>query len=302
MKYKNGNYYVKIESNGSKVRFLKDQSIITLVPDFPESIDIKITNYCDAGCVMCHENSTKLGEHGDVLHRFLKTLRKGTEIAIGGGNPLDHPELIPFLKRMKKQGVISNMTVNQMHFMKHLDRIDYLLNNKLVKGLGVSLNAAKQESFYEELKKRENVVLHVINGILRPDEYEYIKGHGLKILILGYKTFGRGELYMEKQSSYIKRNMDFLYNQISKMSNDFKIVSFDNLAIRQLDMRRFFTSKEWSTRYMGDDGEFTMYVDLVKGHYARSSFSAERYDLINNIDDMFAHVRNLKLKEVSDGK
>ena len=42
----------------------------------------------------------------------------GTEIAIGGGNPMSHPELESFFFRMKDRKIISNITINQFHFMK----------------------------------------------------------------------------------------------------------------------------------------------------------------------------------------
>lgn len=99
--YPNGNYIVSIFDDGTKVRH---NNLSYFAPDFPESIDLKISNQCDMGCRMCHENSTPDGKHGDLSLPFLSTLRAGTELAIGGGNPLVHPDLIPFLERMKDQG------------------------------------------------------------------------------------------------------------------------------------------------------------------------------------------------------
>ena len=46
---------------------------------------------------------------------------------------------------------------------------------------------------------------------------------------------------------------------------------------------------------MGDDGQFTMYIDLVKNEYAVSSVS-ERKSIPENstIDSLFASVRSMR--------
>ena len=42
---------------------------------------------------------------------------------------------------------------------------------------------------------------------------------------------------------------------------------------------------------MGDDGQNTMYVDLVEREFAVSSTSSIRYPLMESIEDMFEKVR-----------
>ena len=73
----------------------------------------------------------------------------------------------------------------------------------------------------------------------------------------------------------------------------FKVVSFDNLAIDQLKLRRIFSNKDWNEFYMGDDGQFTMYIDLVEEKYALSSTSIERFEIMDDIVDMFNVVKSL---------
>lgn len=76
--YTNGNYIVKIYSDGTKIRITEEDKFI---PEFPESIDMKITDYCEVGCPMCHENSSIKGKHANFNYKFLDTLKEGTEIA-----------------------------------------------------------------------------------------------------------------------------------------------------------------------------------------------------------------------------
>ena len=110
------------------------------MPDKPESIDLKITNRCNMNCPMCHEDSTPDGADADLSNlAFLDTLSPYTEIAIGGGNPLEHPYLVWFLQELKRKNLIANITVNQYHFMRDQSLIRHLVDNDLIHGVGVSV-------------------------------------------------------------------------------------------------------------------------------------------------------------------
>lgn len=248
--YKNGNYRTLILSDGTKIRKTNDDEFI---PDFAENMDIKITNCCDRNCLMCHEGSIPDGKHGDIMNeKFIDTLHPYQEVAIGGGDITTHPDLIPFLQKLKERKVIANITVNQIHFEQKQDLIKRLVNEKLIYGLGVSL-VNPTEKFISLIKQYPNAVIHVINGILKPSDIEALGNNNLKMLILGYKQLRRGtDWYTEDHENIVVRQM-WLKENICNIYDNFKVVSFDNLAIEQLNMRRFFTDKEWEEFYMGDD-------------------------------------------------
>ena len=242
---------------------------------------------------MCHENSTKYGLHGDIMSEgFIDKLHPYTELAIGGGNPLEHPDLVLFLKKCKKLKLIPSMTVNQVHFMKNRHFLKDLVEQKLVYGLGVSLMRVTND-FIDALKEFPNAVIHVINGLVHPLELETLSGEGLKILVLGYKQFRRGEQLYNEQGEQIEETKSWLYKKLPQIINEgwFEVVSFDNLAIKQLDAQRLMSNEDWEQFYMGDDGSATMYVDMVNREFAKSSTSTERYPLMDNIKDMFEKIR-----------
>ena len=256
-------------------------------------MDVKITNCCDMGCPMCHEDSKPNGKHGDILNvPFFDTLNPYTEIAIGGGNPLSHPDLVPFLEQLKSKKLIPSMTVNQVHFMKNLGLVEELVNKKLIYGIGVSLNSVNDE-FIEAIRKFPNAVIHVINGIVHPIQLEGLANKGLKILILGYKEFRRGNVMYANMGGVIEEMKSSLYNILPTIINDnwFDVVSFDNLAIKQLNPKRLMSDEQWNQFYMGDDGNFTMYIDLVNQEFAKSSVSTERYPITEDIRDMFNKIK-----------
>lgn len=284
VQYKNGNYTVIRDLDSGTLVKMNDLDF--LEADFPDSFDLKITNSCDMGCKFCHENSLPNGKHGDIMNaKFINTLHPYTEIAIGGGNPLEHPDLIAFLKKLKQLKMIPNMTINQVHFMKNKDLIKYLIDNELIYGLGVSLVNAN-ESFINEVSKYPNAVIHVINGVHSVDELKKLYDKGLKLLILGYKEFRRGKDFY---SNKVIESESELYTNLEDLIKHFKVVSFDNLALKQLNPKRLLTEEEYDRYYMGADGQTTMFIDLVKEEFSTSSTTPEdkRHKLLDNIIDMF---------------
>lgn len=285
-RYKNGNFVTTILSDGTKIRETKDDEFI---PSFAENMDIKICNYCDMECKFCHEGSTINGKFGNILNeKFIDTLHPYQEIAIGGGDATSHPDLIPFLKKLKEQKVIANMTVNQIHFEKKHELIKKLVDEKLIYGLGVSLvNPTKH--FIELIKQYPNAVIHVINGVLKPSDIKALENNNLKMLILGYKHLRRGNEYFEEEQNDIEVKQQWLYENLEDIIQKFKVVSFDNLAIEQLNVKRLLTQEEWDEFYMGDDGKITYYIDMVERKFAQSSTAPfdKRYDLLDSVDDMF---------------
>lgn len=286
-KYKNGNYTVQIYDDGTKIRETEEQEF---APAFAENCDVKLTDRCDGGCPFCYEGCTVDGNHGNILNqKFLGTLHPYTEMAVNG-NDLTHPDLISFLEMLKEKKVIANMTVNQMHFEREQEMIRSLVDKELIHGIGISLRNPTPE-FVSLAKQYPNAVIHTINGALTKSDVEILSGNSLKLLILGYKDLRRGHDWLASNNKEIEANQTWLYNNIEDIFDKFSVVSFDNLAIEQLNMRRFFSDKEWDEFYMGDDGDFTFYIDLVEEKFGKNSLATERYPLMDSIDDMFMKIR-----------
>lgn len=286
--YKNGNYTVKILNDGTKIReTLEDE----FIPSFAENCDCKITDKCDGGCPFCYEGCTPNGKHGDILnYKFLDTLHPYTELAING-NDMSHPDLIPFLRKLREKKVIANLTVNQIHFERHQSLIRKLVDDKLIYGLGISLKEPTEE-FISLVKTYPNAVIHVINGILSASDVEKLSDNNLKMLILGYKQLRRGEDWYDKDHSNIIAKQMWLKENLDKMLSHFEVISFDNLAITQLDVKRLMSEEDWEEFYMGDDGSYTFYIDMVDGTFGKNSLATERYPIMDNIDLMFQKILN----------
>lgn len=288
--YKNGNYIVCIMNDGTKIRKTDYDEFI---PSFAENCDVKITSKCSIGCPFCYEGCTMDGKHADLFkYPFINSLHPYTEIALNG-NDMDHPDLEKFLAFLKEKNVFANITVQQNQFLNNIDKLREYSESKLIYGIGVSYSHY-DEDFISKVKEFPNAVLHTINGILTTEDLNRLKGNGLKVLVLGYKNLQRGKTYKETHSFSTRYHQKCLYDRLPMIidENWFKLISFDNLAIEQLDVKRLLTDDKWEEFYMGDDGRYTFYIDMVAGKFAKNSLSQERYDIGDKtVDEMFDIIR-----------
>lgn len=289
-KYLNGNVTVSIYDDGTKIQEWSDEE--GAKPIYPNSMDIKITNKCDLGCPFCHEMSVPDGEHADLLHllSILKGLPNGTELALGGGNPLEHPDLTNFLISCHSEGFITNMTINGRHLERSIERINMFIDTKCIYGLGISIDEDFDFSLLDKIKNTSNIVFHVIAGVHNISILDKIMESKVKkVLILGYKEVGRGVEYHDEGVERIKQEwFDHIGDYVGSIH-----LSFDNLAITQLNVKRLVPQDKWEEFYMGTDGQFTMYIDAVKQECAVSSTSSERFPLEGSIIDIFNKVQVL---------
>lgn len=287
--YKNGNYIVTILSDGTKIRRTNDNEFI---PAYSENSDIKITDKCCQLCNFCYEGCTPNGKHGDLFaYHFINTLHPYTEVALNG-NDLDHPDLEKFIEFLKSKKVFTNITVNQKQFFDNYDKLKNWSDNKLVYGIGVSLVKPIDE-LIQKMNDIPNTVLHTIVGILSKDDINKLANHNLKVLLLGYKDLQRGVNFHKEHNDMIEKNRKYIFDNLKEITEKFKVLSFDNLAINQLDVKRIMSDDEWDEFYMGDDGGYTFYIDMVKGEFAKNSISKERFPIGDkSMDEMFQFIQN----------
>lgn len=290
--YQNGNYRVFISDDGTKIR---KNDCDELIPGTIESMDIKITNKCDIGCSYCHEDSRSDGVHGDIMgESFIDRLHPFTELAIGGGNPLSHPDLIRFLDKCQVKKLIPSITINQLHFEREYEKVKELASSHMIFGIGVSLVNPTDE-FISKIKQFPNAVIHVIAGVVTVRQLERLRDQGLKILILGYKTVRRGIEHKSKCEHEVVSRMVELKRLLPTIINEnwFDVISFDNLAIKQMDVKSLLSDDEWNEFYMGDDGFASMYVDMVERKFALNSCEPmnHRYELMDTIEEMFEYLK-----------
>lgn len=290
--YKNGDYKVIISLDGTKRRWW---GVENPKAEFAESIDCMITYKCDNNCPFCYANCTKDGKHADLnseyVDKFIKSLHPYTELAING-NDFDTPYLYEFLKKLRDEHVFVNVTFDHNQFHRNTHKIyDYKMEG-LIHGIGISMSNCNSKDFNDPLnivseccpELVPSIVFHVIAGVVSVDNLIRLSNKGYNLLILGYKNHGRGVKFAASDKddhdkiNYNIKNLSVNLNYFLREER-FKTVSFDNLALEQLHVKDKLDEWTWDEVYMGEDGEFTYFVDLVNMKFAKNSISDKLFDI-----------------------
>jgi hypothetical protein len=281
-KYNNGNSCVFIHDDGSRVIEYED----TLSLDYPLNIDIRVSTQCSFGynpktgkafCDFCHESAKTDGTecNYDMLRDKLTGLPKGIELAIGANQFT--ADLYEFILWCSLQDYIVNLTVNQGHLKRDSEGLRHIIECGFIKGLGVSYRSSLKWDVPQFILDYENTVFHVIAGIDSFNDVESLSKKGVKkILVLGEKDFGFNH---GKVDLTTRKHKEWLW-WIRNMFNMFDVVSFDNLALEQLRINRFFTDKNWE---VFNQGEHSFYINAVDGYFAPSSRNNSKTDWSNLI-------------------
>lgn len=271
--YQNGNAIIKLFDNGTRIIETYDDKLDL---DYPLNLDIRVSTSCSFAnniCKeFCHESAIVNGKDCDYikLQSKLEILPKGIELAIGCNKLTDN--LYEFLIWCYNKGFICNITVNQGHLQRDLQMIEKAINNNYIKGLGVSYRKELKWNVPEFILNYNNTAFNIIIGIDNFKDIESLKNKNVrKIILLGEKDFGFNQNKVDLNS----RNHQEWKWWIHKLFNQFEVVSFDNLAIQQLDIKRFFTNDNWDKFY---NGEYSFYIDAVNKFFAPSSRNSSKLD------------------------
>lgn len=181
--------------------------------DGPELIDLSITNYCERGCRFCYRE-TRLQEAqylslADVKMIVEQAVVCGTmQIALGGGNPNQHPQFVEILKAIREKGIIPSYTTNGDGLSDEILKATSLYCG----AMAISFYPPYDEKRYESLLQRVKAFgitlnLHVIikNDTLNmwrkwletpPAFIQYINA----IIFLNYKPVQEGGYVIDKES------------------------------------------------------------------------------------------------------
>ena len=294
-KYRNGNATVELHDDGTRV-------ITSPAPSFdfeyPLNLDIRVSTRCSFGrnpktgkgmCDFCHESATTDGKECDYeeLKHTLDELPKGIELAIGCNRMTE--DLMDFIFWCGHRGFIVNLTVNQGHLIAFYEQLDHAITNDFIKGLGISYRSEMKWDVPDYFLNYENTVFHVIVGIDDFEDVLKLKERGVKkLLILGEKDFGFNEGKVDLTTQSHKE----WFWWVSKLFTEFDVVSFDNLALEQLKVRRFFGDDQWDKF---NQGEYSFYINAVHKTFAPSSRSDKIIGWNNiSIREYFKYIKEQK--------
>jgi organic radical activating enzyme len=309
-KVKNGNYYVLYGNMFSKKEKLRLQvdSIPDMIPEYPELVDMKITNACEHNCPFCYMASTPNGKHADIkdVYHIVSNFEIKTEFALGGGNVLLHPHFKDIVKHIHNNNHIANITIRYDDTNTIND--DKKLKNaikKYVSGIGISVQKVKDVELAmnfinEMLDLGKHVSLHIIPEMIGMkksvailnmmkklnvnrdkncnDNCDWRTNH-CKVLYLGLKQAGRGKsiehkLLTANDLNTLRNSSQYMFNVDTAFINTYSEWFNDNY----FDSRDLFLTRH--------EGEYSMFIDAVKCKAYTSSYKDDgAIDIYGNKDE-----------------
>ena len=115
-----GDYHFSADpDSGMTFRWGKTLDEDPIFSPVPELADISISNRCSKGCSFCYKDSTPEGKQMsiDEYRQVLDSLQSPEygsvfQIAIGGGEPLEHPDFLQIVEETVRRGIVLNFTTN----------------------------------------------------------------------------------------------------------------------------------------------------------------------------------------------
>jgi organic radical activating enzyme len=286
------------QKEGTKIRFSFEKKKKSKKSDYPELVDLKITDKCPYGCPYCYQDSSPYGDdkwkvNGHILIDLLKDM-KVFEVAIGGGEPTLHPSFMYLLRKIKEAGIIPNFSTKNIPFLLHLPTLTEIL--KYVGAIGISYDYNLEQKLMElkgliEYNKlcddtSDRFVLQAIIGPgLIDDKYEIKQLLNLAsklefgILLLDFKQKGRGNYQVRKYTnkSYTEQENGWWIKEIKdfKPQHSYYLpIGIDTpLAKRcEKELKEYEISPKL---YNIEEGKFSCYIDMVEGKIGPSSYCNE---------------------------
>jgi hypothetical protein len=259
----------------ARFRWALDPGPAIVRAEVPELVDVSIADYCVTGCAYCYRGSTPQGGWASVeqVRAVISALRGigTTEIAIGGGEPLQHPEIWKILEDFwtREDGPYLHVTTRELGWLQVPAQRQLMLDR--VTAFGFSVDTARQAKTVIDAFAAEGVAsrvkLQVIAGVMSTSQVretlDVAGEHDVGVLLLGYKETGRG-------SSVRTRHV--LAPEILQHDTGAS-VGIDTVLAQQ--WAPWLAEHAWPGSYTLQEGAFSCFIDAVSGKLYRSSFEQE---------------------------
>ena len=287
---KDGDWWILFNrESGDKIRLsFKRNPIALRCTSVPELVDISITDFCVADCAFCYRNSNYEGKHADnqSLYNVMRSCEEmGVfEIAIGGGEPLDHPNIKNILSQFKNSTLRANLTTRHKSWLRDDKMRNLIFDTCGAVGISVD-SAAEIEDMATALQyhgiRSDRVMAHVIMGTVSEHEFRAmaVASHNSRIplLLLGFKESGRGFKFKQKSGWKGYQKYDWFESVLIRLQEDDLMparLGMDTPLVAELQpILERLEVPEWM--YRTHEGENSMFIDAVHQTAGPSSYDSK---------------------------
>lgn len=279
----NGAWTLFNRNTGTKIRMsfgdgVNGGSVAPTKAHAPELVDLKITNWCGAGCEFCYQDSTPTGVHGDrdFIYSVLRAL--GTmrvfEVAIGGGEPTAHPDFVEILRMCRYHGMVPNFTTKARAWLHDHKRRLAILEHTGAFAFSIDtaddladIASARDAYGISGSKVNCQLVMGTVNEYEFEEILEHAASRSMRLTLLGYKTNGRGSQVKPQDYS---RWVEIFKTVLDRSRFGLKLGIDTALAQDSGPALEALGVPSWC--YEVKEGAFSMYIDAVTRKTGPSSY------------------------------
>lgn len=281
---------------GTKIHLFDEPiNFDTYIAAAPELVDIKLTDWCDLACKFCYQDSTKKGLHAPLsaFKRIIDDLAAAGvfEVALGGGEPMAHPNFGEILDYCKTKQIRPNFTTRNY---KALTTPEFKQYAQKCGSVGISIatpNDVADLMQYHDQMTVYNCSLQVAMGAQSAEDFASMlaliddANHFSGMILLGYKDTGRGHRAKGNRwygpdrvdgADPIEMYKAFLAARKAKHQWDYGMpLSMDTEMVRSTEgllAKHGVNAK----LYMKNEGRVSCYIDAVTMRIAPSSYCDEK--------------------------
>jgi len=297
-----GYNYVFRKSDGFSMRWGRTLDDSPFSGPAPELADISISNRCSNGCPFCYRDSRSDGPLmclEDYTH-VMEQLPATFQVALGGGEPTEHPDFIDFLRVSRDFGKVPNYTTNGTRLtgeiiaasQKYCGAVAVSWSNKALDAVDQLVKGGVKTNLHFILSK-SNVQV----GLDLLGQPELFAKRGINaIVFLLHKAVGRGQ---SRDTPTIQQTRPLIVEAFStKVPVGFDACSVPHIAAAEKDGN---IKVDWNLLDSCDGSRFTVYVDeslnvspcsFAKGSRFTESLREKQMDAIWN-GEKFERFRRL---------
>jgi radical SAM protein with 4Fe4S-binding SPASM domain len=183
--------------------------------DGPELLDFSITNYCERECQFCYRHSNQQGKNIYLKEAELvidQAQSAGVlQIALGGGNPNQHPQFVEILKMIREHNIVPSYTSNGMGLTEEI----LTATKECCGAMALSVYPPISDSFIEKIQVIVSMGIKLnLHIILSTVTYEILKSWLTipptfldsinAVIILTYKPIVSSQDYLKLPKEKVK--------------------------------------------------------------------------------------------------